>query len=122
MKAQDVFDAIDQLKPNDFNRSEKRGWLKQLEQMILREIIIPHGGTVEDVELTERGDGHAAVGDAGRRGAVHEPGGVFRRLRRRERRGAAYNNSITAFNAAYQAFSNWYNRTHMPLGEAVKYW
>ena len=49
MKAQDVFDAIDQLKPNDFNRSEKRGWLKQLEQMILREIIIPHGGTVEDV-------------------------------------------------------------------------
>ena len=51
MKAQDVFDAIDQLKPNDFNRSEKRGWLKQLEQMILREIIIPHGGTVEDVEL-----------------------------------------------------------------------
>lgn len=35
--------------------------------------------TVEDVELTERGDGHAAVGDAGRRGAVHEPGGIFRR-------------------------------------------
>ena len=28
----------------------------------------------------DRGDGHAAVGDAGRRGAVHEPGGVFRRL------------------------------------------
>ena len=61
MKAQDVFDAIDQLKPNDFNRSEKRGWLKQLEQMILREIIIPHGGTVEDVELTERGDGILAL-------------------------------------------------------------
>ena len=38
--------------------------------------------TVEDVELTERGDGHATVGDAGRRGAVHEPDGVFRRLRR----------------------------------------
>lgn len=26
------------------------------------------------------GSGHAAVGDAGRRGAVHEPGGIFRRL------------------------------------------
>ena len=120
MKAQDVFDAIDQLKPNDFNRSEKRGWLKQLEQMILREIIIPHGGTVEDVELKDFDDETDLL-------APPPYDNIYAlwleaQIDRQYSEIAKYNNSITAFNAAYQTFSNWYNRTHMMPGKAVKYW
>ena len=118
MKARDVITAIDQLKPNDFTRSEKLGWLGRLEQMIRQEIIIPHGGAAddgadfnEDTELlaqTPYDDIYELWLEA--------------QIDRQYSEIAKYNNSITAFNAAYQTFANWYNRTHMPLGQAVKYW
>ena len=120
MKVQDVIGTIDQLKPNDFDRGEKQGWLKQLEQMILREIIIPRGGTVEDVELKDFHDKTQLL-------APPPYDDIYAlwleaQIDRRYSEIAKYNNSITAFNAAYQTFSNWYNRTHMMPGEAVKYW
>jgi hypothetical protein len=32
-----------------------------------------------------------------------------------------YNNSIAMYNAAYTAFANYYNRTHMPKGKKFKF-
>lgn len=32
-----------------------------------------------------------------------------------------YNNAIVMYNAAYEAYRNEYNRTHMPLGKTIKY-
>ena len=32
-----------------------------------------------------------------------------------------YNNSAAMFQAEYDGFANWYNRTHMPKGTRIRY-
>jgi hypothetical protein len=34
---------------------------------------------------------------------------------------ARYNNSMMMFQTAYDAYQRYYNRSHMPLGNSVKY-
>ena len=119
MKVQDVIEAVDQLKPNDFTVGQKKDWLLQLEQTILSEVICPRtqAGIIEKEYFT---------GETQLR--VQPPyDNIYAlwleaQIDRQYSEIAKYNNAITVFNAAYQTFVNWYNRTHMPQGETVKYW
>lgn len=111
----DVLCRIDELKPNSYTQSEKIRWLSTLDGVIKREIIDTHEdgenivfeGYGEDVDLSTKLIVPAPYDDIYLRwleAQIDYTNGEY----------GKYNNSITAYNDAYNLFARYYNRTHMP--------
>ncbi|MBO7250865.1 MAG: hypothetical protein J6V42_06285 [Clostridia bacterium] len=113
-----VMGAINQLnavKPNNYGQTEKIKWLSTLDGMIKAEIIDTHEGA-EDVSLPEYSESslmqellvgapHDDIYIKWLEAQIDYANGEYGR----------YNNTMTMFNAAYDAYARYYNRTHMPL-------
>jgi len=112
----------DALKGNDFDRSDKVAWLSELDHKIYEEIVKTHEGG-EDVVF----EGYTAESPADtelladRAYAELYPAWLCAQIDLHNSEIAKYNNSITQFNALFQAFSRWYNRTHMPKSTYFTY-
>lgn len=95
-------------------------WLRQLETTIMREVLIPHGEKVDDPDMLLYGSDtvltapppYARVYDLWLTAQADLAHNEI----------AKYNNSITTFQAEYDRFTGWYNRTHRPVGEKLKFW
>lgn len=112
---------IDEVKPNSYSQSEKIKWLSALDGIVKKDIIDTHEGGeevvfegYEDSDLNKELLVPAPYDDVYLRwleARMDYANGEFSR----------YNNSITMYNTAYSAYANHYNRTHMPIGKAFKF-
>ena len=122
MKIIDAINQIDDLKHNTYGQSDKVLWLSRVDHMVKTQIIDTHEGS-EDVYFTGYGD----YTDLQTEMLVPAPyDELYLRWLEMQIDYAngeytKYNNSAEMFNVSYKAFSNYYNRTHMPTGKPIKY-
>ena len=113
---------IDELKPNSYSQAEKIKWLSSLDGVIKSEIIDTHedgegiafSGYADDAELTTVLLVPAPYDDIYLKwleAQIDYTNGEY----------GKYNNSLIAYNDAYDLYQRHYNRTHMPKGTKFKY-
>lgn len=107
---------LDAVKPNGYKQTEKIKWLSTLDGIIKAEIIDTHEGAdkVTFTGYTEKSLGETLL--------VKPPYDdiyikwLEAQIDYANGEYGKYNNSITLYNTAYDAFAKYYNRTHMPIG------
>lgn len=115
MTVMGAINHINAVKPNTYGQSEKIKWLSNLDGIIKTEVIDTHEGA-EEVEYkpyTEAslmkellvGAPYDDIYIKWLEAQIDYANGEY----------AKYNNSISMYNAAYDAYAKWYNRTHMPI-------
>lgn len=113
---------IDTVKPNSYTQPEKIKWLSTIDGIIKREIIDTHEGG-EGVVY----EGYDDDTDLDTMLLVPIPYDdiYIRWLEARidfaNGEYGKYNNSLIAYNDAYDLFRNYYNRSHMPKGKTLKF-
>ena len=114
--------TIDSLKHNTYSQNDKIRWLSKLDSMAKRLVIDTHEGG-ESVTFT----GYNADTDLDTEMLIPEPfDEAYLRWLEAQIDYAngeynKYNNSIDMFNTAWNAYKNYYNRNHMPLGCKMNY-
>ena len=118
----EAINRVDTIKPNSYKQSEKVDWLSTLDGIIKSEIIDTHEGgeaivfegydanTLLDTELLVP----APYDDIYIRwleARIDYANGEY----------GKYNNSLTAYNDAYDLYARYYNRKHMPKGNKFKF-
>jgi hypothetical protein len=118
----EAINRVDSTKPNSYTQVEKVDWLSTLDGVVKTNIIDTHEGgenvvfegynvdTSLDTELLVP----APYDDIYIRwleARVDYANGEINK----------YNNSLTAYNDAYDLYANYYNRKHMPKGSKFKY-
>lgn len=122
MKIIDAIETLDSLKHNTYSRTNKVAWLSRLDSMVKEQIIDTHEGG-QSVQFT----GYDANTDLQTELLIPAPyDEVYLRWMEAQidyHNGEydKYNNAIEMFNASYSAYANYYNRTHMPKGNKLKY-
>ena len=121
MTISDAINRIDTIKPNGYTMAEKIQWLSTLDGIIKTEIIDTHeGGEVifdgytEETLLT-----HPLLVPA-----PYDEIYLYwleSKINYWNGEMGKYNNSITMYNSAYSSFERYYNRTHKPIGKALKF-
>jgi hypothetical protein len=122
MKIREAIGTIDSLKHNTYTQSDKIAWLSRLDASIKKLIIDTHEGA-DEVAFT----GYDDTTDLDMELLVPAP---FDEIYLRWLEAQIdytngeynkYNNSIMMYNTAFQAYRNYYNSTHMPLGKGFKF-
>ena len=118
----EAINRVDSTKPNSYTQIEKVDWLSTLDGVVKTNIIDTHEGgenvvfngydvdTSLDTELLVP----APYDDVYIRwleARIDYANGEINK----------YNNSLTAYNDAYDLYANYYNRKHMPKGSKFKY-
>ena len=121
MKIIEAINRIDSLKHNTYTQSDKVEWLSRLDAMVKNHIIDTHEG--DAVTFT----GYDDSTDLQTELLIPEPyAEVYLRWMEAQidyfnGEYNKYNNAITMFNTAFEAYKNYYNRTHMPKSQKFKY-
>ena len=119
LKVSDVVTGFTR-KDTGISHDQANEWLRQLETTIIREVLIPHGEKVDDPDLLLYGrDTDLTAPPPCAR--VYELW-LTAQADLAHNEIARYNNSILTFQAEYDRFAGWYNRTHRPVGEKLKFW
>ena len=122
MKIIDAINRLDAIKHNTYSQSDKLNWLSRVDGMVKKHIIDTHEGA-EEVTFT----GYDDITDLETELLVPLP---YDELYLRWMEAmidfhngeyVKYNNAVEMFNTSYEAFQNYYNRTHMPKGKKFKY-
>ena len=116
----EVLSKIDSLKPNTYTQEEKIGWLNQVETMIKKEIIDTHLPPVVFVGYTADTDPDTVLIAASPYDNLYVSW-LESRIDYYQGEYGKYNNSNAVFTAEYQAYHNWYNRNHEPIGTHFRY-
>lgn len=122
MKIIEAINQIDSLKHNTYSQRDKIAWLSRLDSMVKRLIIDTHEGA-ENVTFTGYTETTAPETELLVPAPFDE---VYLRWLEAQidyTNGEydKYNNSILMYQAAYDGYANYYNRSHMPLGRKMKY-
>ena len=122
MTIREAISLIDEHKPNTFSQGAKIRWLNQLDCGIFTDIISTHEGGPEsfpgyhedtDIETVLLADqAHEQMYLHWLEAKVDYANGEYNK----------YNNAIAMFNADYEEYQKAYNRSHMPLGNTIRYW
>ena len=121
MKLLEAIDRIDSLKHNTYTNNENVEWLSRLDGLIKNEIIDTHEGG-DDIVFEGYTDNNLE-----QEMLVPSPyDDVYIRWLEAQidyynGEISRYNNSIAMFRTAYDTYDRWYNRTHMPKGQTLKY-
>lgn len=120
MTAGEAITQVDALEPNQYSTDEKMRWLNELDEQIFLEIIKTH----EEPDTEEFEPAGASTDVL----LVPSPwcGDLYRwaliaQIRLHNAESVRYNQAITAFSAAYQAFADYYNRTHRPKAAGTRF-
>ena len=122
MTITEAINKIDSLKHNTYSQSDKVDWLSRLDAMVKKHIIDTHEGA-EDVSFK----GYDDLTELSTELLVPAPyDEMYLRWMEAQidyHNGEynKYNNAILMFNADYESYQNYYNRTHMPKGKSFKY-
>ena len=113
MKAMDIIERVDLLEPNDYSPEQKLHWLSTLDGKIFREILETHEGAETDTLPAYVGGGEELI-----IGAPYGEDVYYYYLQAmiaaENSETQRYNKRMTLFNAAYQAWTDYYSRTHRP--------
>ncbi len=108
----EIIEETDYLKPNNYARKDKIGWLQDLEHRIIDEIVQKHycENDIEKEELTNETELIAS--------GAHSD--VYRlyiaaQIDRYNEEYDRYNNNMALFNGAYRSFELMWHSTHMPI-------
>lgn len=122
MKIIEAIHKLDDLKPNAYSQDDKVKWLSELDAKVKILIIDTHEGG-EGVSFT----GYNNDTDLHTELLIPEPFDECY-LRWMEAQVyylndefGKYNNAMERYNAAWNAYKNHYNRTHMPKGTSLKF-
>lgn len=122
MKIIEAIEKVDALKPNDYSKEDKIGWLSTLDTTVKNEIIDSHEGA-ENVDFS----GYDETTPLDTELLITAPHDVMylrwleAQIDYHNSEIGRYSNSMTMFNSAYSAYAREYNRKHMPLGKSFKY-
>lgn len=121
MKIIDAINRIDSLKHNTYTQGDKVAWLSRLDSMVKRLIIDTHEG--DEVEFTGYDDRTSMDTELLVPAPFDE---VYLRWLEAQMdytngEYKKYNNSVSMFNTAFEAYQNYYNRNHMPKGKKLKF-
>lgn len=120
MTINQLISEVDELKPNHYGDEQKLKWINKVEGMIVNEIIKTHEPDPElaEVEFTEYTK-HTHIDTEL---IVKEPYAdvykyyLFAMIDMHSEEYERYQNSYQMFNACYQDFADYWNRTHRSLG------
>ena len=119
MTIKEAIETTDVMKPNMYTLYDKIKWLSDLDMQIKTEIIEVHES--DAAAFT----GYTPGTDVDTKLLVSSPFDEIylrwleARIDYANAEYAKYNNSITAYNAAFSAYERYYNRTHMPKGQKI---
>ena len=122
MKLIEAINKIDDLKHNTYSQMDKVGWLSRVDSMVKRLLIDTHEGG-EGVTFS----GYDDSTDLDTELLIPEPFDeaylrwMEAQIDYHNGEYSKYNNSIEMFNTAWTAYSNYYNRTHMPKGQKMQF-
>ena len=111
----EAINRVDTTKPNSYTQIEKVDWLSTLDGIIKKEIIDTHESG-ESIEF----NGYGVDTDLDTQLLVPAPYDdiyirwLESRIDYANGEYNKYNNSTTAYNAAFKAYSGYYNTQHMP--------
>lgn len=117
----EAINRVDILKPNSYSQNEKIWWLSCLDGMIYEEIISTHEGG-ENIDFSGYND-KTLLGTQLLVPAPYDE--IYIRYLEMQINYAngefgKYNNSVFMYEAAYESFKRYYNRTHMPKSAKFK--
>jgi hypothetical protein len=118
----EAINRVDATKPNSYTQIEKVDWLSTIDGIVKSEIIDTHEGG-EDVVF----DGYDVDTSLDTVLLVPAPyDDVYirwleARIDYANGEYNKYNNSLTAYNDAFELYANYYNRKHMPKGKTFKF-
>ncbi|MGN1369214.1 MAG: hypothetical protein ACI4WX_10120 [Aristaeellaceae bacterium] len=123
MTIQKVLDEIDECKPNAFSRERKIAWLNETEHQVVEEILKLHEGWPEEAVFEGYDDDTPddtvlLVPDAYAEIYHHA---LARKMDLKNGELDKYQNNTLLFNAMYQAFSDFWTRTHMPMNRGGQF-
>ena len=117
----EAISKIDNLKHNTYTHEDKTAWLSRLDGMVKAEILDTHAGSESDFR------GYDTDSDVETELLVPAPYDEMY-LRWLEAQidyangeYSRFNNAMDMFQAAYQSYRNYYNRTHMPKGVRIRF-
>jgi hypothetical protein len=122
MTIMEALHRIDELKPNSYSQAEKIKWLSSLDGVIKSEIIDTHEGG-EDIAFSGYPDDADLITEL----LVPAPYDdiylkwLEAQIDYTNGEYGKYNNSLIAYNDAYDLYQRHYNRTHMPKGTKFKF-
>ena len=124
MTIMEIISHVDAVKPNSYSQAEKIKWLNQVEWMIKKEIIDTHEGA-DKIAF----NGYDSASALSKNVIANAPYSKLyihwleSQIDYANGEYSKYNNSITMFNASYDAFARWYHREHLPLNHGGwKHW
>ena len=118
----EAINQIDNLKHNTYTQADKVKWLSRLDSMVVRLVIATHEGG-EYVDFY----GYDDTTDPDTELLIPEPFDeaylrwMEAQIDYHNGEYEKYNNSIEMFNTYWKDYQNYYNRTHMPKGKAMKF-
>lgn len=118
----EAINRIDKLLHNTYSQEDKITWLSRVDHMVYNHIVKTHEGA-ERVSFF----GYNETTDIDTMLLVPEPySEVYIRWLEAQIHYAngeygKYNNAIIQFNTEYEAYSNYYNRNHMPLHSGTRF-
>lgn len=121
MKIIEAINRIDSLKQNTYSESNKVAWLSRLDTMVKKHIIDTHEG--DEVTFT----GYDDCTDLQKELLIPEPYDrayllwMEAQIDYYNGEYDKYNNAIDTFDAVYEDYQKYYNRTHMPKGKKLKF-
>ena len=120
MRLQQALDRVDEMRPNMQSRELKIAWLSELDGLIYKEIIEKHHllpGEYIRLSVMPEYDSDT---DPGKKLLVDKPYDniylywLMAKIDEQTLETEKYNNDRTMFNGAYESYSDWFTRTHMP--------
>ena len=126
MTIQEAIAAIDEQKPNTVPAASKLRWLGELDWEIYRDVLLTHEGNVPEFtgypQDMSQEDRKTTVLLAP---APYDSMYLYcleSHIDYENGETGRVNNSNAMFRAVFDAYRNWYNRTHRPLARAVRFY
>jgi hypothetical protein len=131
MKAQEILDNFNAMRPTDNSDETLLGWIKELDMLVMEEIIKKHEINEGDIAYKEEEDFdiNKWFDDWGMNSdlLIPEPYTdlyiyfLDTKEKYRVNDMNTYNRVVVLYNNAYLTFQQYYNRTHMPL-QGTTFW
>lgn len=125
MNIQEALDLVDGMKPNMMDRTMKIKFLQELDQLIYHEILLKHQHEAAQEVLPV----YDADTDPGTELLVPDAYGremylywLMSKVDLQNMEIEKYNNDRALFENCYDTMSDWWTRTHMPIGALPFVW
>lgn len=117
MTIQEAINRIDELKPGMFTDEQKIAWLSEVDGFVWNDIILTHAGkeptlTYHGYDQTTERDTQLLVPAPYDKVYEHY---LAARMADKNREMGEYAKEEAAYNAAWQTYTDYYGRIHMPI-------